>query len=278
MISIRLPDTSDPTYRRRTYRRGSAAGGGGPARGRRNLRRPHRGVDPPRPCARLLARRATGKPFRSAYRRATTSFPPPRGAPRHPRAVTVHSRPRTVSRRRVGRASGRVHSLGPRPSNWSRRRWSCGPPTTATGPSTWARAAGPSPSASPWGSRKVTFWRSTSPRWPSTQLPSTPRRSRCAVASPSCAVICCSAIELAADDIGIIVSNPPYAAHSDEVDPEVRDHEPSEAWVAGSTGLEIYERLIPRRRRRLLRPGRSLVLELGYRPRHRASPRPYSTQ
>ena len=48
-----------------------------------------------------------------------------------------------------------------------------------------------------------------------------------------------------------------------EVDPEVRYHEPSEAWAAGLTGLEIYERLIPQAAA-LLRPGRPLVLELGY--------------
>ncbi len=70
-------------------------------------------------------------------------------------------------------------------------------------------------------------------------------------------------MELAPDDIGIIVSNPPYAAYSDEVDPEVRYHEPSEAWAAGPTGLEIYDRLIPEAAA-LLRPGRRLVLELGY--------------
>lgn len=70
-------------------------------------------------------------------------------------------------------------------------------------------------------------------------------------------------IELAPDDIGIIVSNPPYAAYGDEVDPEVRYHEPSEAWAAGPTGLEIYERLIPQAAASL-RPGRPLVLELGY--------------
>ena len=70
-------------------------------------------------------------------------------------------------------------------------------------------------------------------------------------------------MELAPDDIGIIVSNPPYAAYSDEVDPEVRYHEPSEAWAAGATGLEIYERLIPQTAV-VLRPGRWLVLELGH--------------
>ncbi len=71
------------------------------------------------------------------------------------------------------------------------------------------------------------------------------------------------ALDLSPDDIGIIVSNPPYAADDDEVDPEVRHHEPRQAWASGPTGLEAYERLIPEAAA-LLRPGCSLVLELGY--------------
>ncbi len=70
------------------------------------------------------------------------------------------------------------------------------------------------------------------------------------------------ALELAPDDIGIIVSNPPYVADSDEVDVEVRLHEPRDAWAAGPTGLEAYERIIPQAAA-LLRPGRNLILELG---------------
>jgi release factor glutamine methyltransferase len=65
-----------------------------------------------------------------------------------------------------------------------------------------------------------------------------------------------------AEAIGIIVANPPYVVAGDEVDPEVRDHEPHEAWAAGPTGLEAYERIIPAAV--LLPPGRWLVLELGY--------------
>ena len=71
------------------------------------------------------------------------------------------------------------------------------------------------------------------------------------------------ALELSPDDIGVIVSNPPYVADGDEVDDEVRHHEPREAWAAGPTGLEAYQRIIPEAAA-LLRPGRSLVLELGY--------------
>jgi len=71
------------------------------------------------------------------------------------------------------------------------------------------------------------------------------------------------ALDLAPADIGVIVSNPPYVADNDEVDAEVRHHEPREAWAAGPTGLEAYERIIPEAAD-LLRPGRNLVLELGH--------------
>jgi release factor glutamine methyltransferase len=64
--------------------------------------------------------------------------------------------------------------------------------------------------------------------------------------------------------IGMIISNPPYAPQdSPDVDPEVRDHEPPEAWAAGPEGLDAYARLIPQAAS-LLVPGRPLVLELGY--------------
>ena len=71
------------------------------------------------------------------------------------------------------------------------------------------------------------------------------------------------ALDLSPDDIGIIVSNPPYVADGDDVDDEVRRYEPREAWAAGPTGLEAYERIVPEAAA-LLRPGRCLVLELGY--------------
>lgn len=71
------------------------------------------------------------------------------------------------------------------------------------------------------------------------------------------------ALDLSPDDIGIIVSNPPYVADGDEVDPEVRDHEPRDAWNSGPTGLEAYERIIPEASA-LLRRGRWLLLEIGY--------------
>jgi release factor glutamine methyltransferase len=63
----------------------------------------------------------------------------------------------------------------------------------------------------------------------------------------------------------LVVSNPPYLAESELPDlaPEVRDHEPHVALVAGPEGDEIYRRLIPAARERL-RPGGWLILELGY--------------
>jgi release factor glutamine methyltransferase len=63
----------------------------------------------------------------------------------------------------------------------------------------------------------------------------------------------------------LIVSNPPYVASSeaDQLQREVRDHEPREALFGGPTGVEIYARLI-KQAGSLLRSGGILVLELGY--------------
>ena len=41
-----------------------------------------------------------------------------------------------------------------------------------------------------------------------------------------------------------IVSNPPYVADGELLEPQVRDYEPHGALFAGLTGLEVYERLI----------------------------------
>ncbi len=63
----------------------------------------------------------------------------------------------------------------------------------------------------------------------------------------------------------IVVSNPPYVAEADResLQREVRDWEPGLALFAGSTGIAIYERLVPQARR-VLRPGGLLALELGF--------------
>jgi len=63
----------------------------------------------------------------------------------------------------------------------------------------------------------------------------------------------------------LIVSNPPYVGRDDasQLQREVRDYEPHAALFGGSTGVEMYARLIEEAGR-LLRPGGILVLELGY--------------
>lgn len=63
--------------------------------------------------------------------------------------------------------------------------------------------------------------------------------------------------------LGCLVCNPPYAAEGEVAQPEVRDHEPPLAWLAGPRGTEAYERLVPAAAELLL-PGRALLLELGY--------------
>lgn len=59
-----------------------------------------------------------------------------------------------------------------------------------------------------------------------------------------------------------VVSNPPYVTVEEmaEVDPEVRDHDPLQALVAGIDGLDVI-RVVERRARRLLRRGGLLVIE-----------------
>jgi release factor glutamine methyltransferase len=59
-----------------------------------------------------------------------------------------------------------------------------------------------------------------------------------------------------------IVSNPPYIADGERLEPQVEDYEPRNALFAGPTGLEIYQRLIPQAKRHL-RPGGWLLLEIG---------------
>jgi release factor glutamine methyltransferase len=62
----------------------------------------------------------------------------------------------------------------------------------------------------------------------------------------------------------LVVSNPPYVSEPEweGLEPEVRDHDPRIALVAGPTGLEVYAALAPVSFD-LLRPGGNLVLEVG---------------
>ncbi len=61
----------------------------------------------------------------------------------------------------------------------------------------------------------------------------------------------------------VIVSNPPYVREDEILEAQVRDYEPHAALFAGSTGLEIYGRLIPQAREALV-PGGWLLMEIGH--------------
>jgi len=60
-----------------------------------------------------------------------------------------------------------------------------------------------------------------------------------------------------------VISNPPYIADGEVLEPQVREFEPRFALYAGPTGLEVYERLIPQARG-VLNPRGWLLLEMGY--------------
>ncbi len=62
-----------------------------------------------------------------------------------------------------------------------------------------------------------------------------------------------------------IVSNPPYVSEMDwkELSPEIRDHEPKSALVAGKTGLEVIKLLI-QEAPFYLKSGGYLLFEIGY--------------
>ena len=70
---------------------------------------------------------------------------------------------------------------------------------------------------------------------------------------------------LAPRSLDLIVSNPPYIPLSDQptLATEVRDHEPALALFGGSSGHDIYARILAEAPR-VLRPGGWLVLELGW--------------
>jgi release factor glutamine methyltransferase len=70
----------------------------------------------------------------------------------------------------------------------------------------------------------------------------------------------------------LIVSNPPYIGldEAESLPREVREHEPAVALFGGESGLEIYAPLIAQAAA-LLKPGASLVLELGHRSAHHVS-------
>lgn len=61
----------------------------------------------------------------------------------------------------------------------------------------------------------------------------------------------------------IVVSNPPYVSRAEleKLSPEVRNHEPHLALIAGESGTEVIVRLIPQSAERLL-PGGWLIMEI----------------
>ncbi len=63
----------------------------------------------------------------------------------------------------------------------------------------------------------------------------------------------------------LVVSNPPYIASAvvETLEPEVKDHEPRLALDGGPDGLGPYPHLLAEARR-LLKPGGTVVLEIGY--------------
>jgi release factor glutamine methyltransferase len=61
----------------------------------------------------------------------------------------------------------------------------------------------------------------------------------------------------------VIVSNPPYIAESEVLEKQVREFEPALALFAGSTGYEVYERLIPQAWNSLRSYG-LLAMEMGF--------------
>ena len=66
------------------------------------------------------------------------------------------------------------------------------------------------------------------------------------------------------DGFRLVVSNPPYVSEREmaDLEPEVAEHEPRLATVAGPDGFEIYRRLLPEAAERLV-DGGSLALECG---------------
>lgn len=65
-----------------------------------------------------------------------------------------------------------------------------------------------------------------------------------------------------AGQFDLILCNPPYIADTEQLMPDVADHEPAGALFAGPDGLDDYRRIIPDLPR-LLAPGGVAILEIG---------------
>jgi release factor glutamine methyltransferase len=83
--------------------------------------------------------------------------------------------------------------------------------------------------------------------------------------SPIHFAVCDLGSALAPGCFDLVVSNPPYVpdAGSENIQREVREHEPRVALFGGSDGLDVYRRLIPDAQR-LLKTGGWLVMEIGW--------------
>jgi release factor glutamine methyltransferase len=68
---------------------------------------------------------------------------------------------------------------------------------------------------------------------------------------------------VAKDTFDAIVSNPPYIPEAEILEEQVRNFEPRIALFAGSSGLEIYQRLIPQAWNALKSKG-WLLMEIGH--------------
>lgn len=83
--------------------------------------------------------------------------------------------------------------------------------------------------------------------------------------SPAKFAVCDLGSAFAPGAFDMVVCNPPYVPlkGQENIQREVREHEPAVALFGGEDGLDIYRRLIPEAAR-LLQPGGHLVMEIGY--------------
>lgn len=77
--------------------------------------------------------------------------------------------------------------------------------------------------------------------------------------------VCGDLFPAAANGFDMIVSNPPYGSEAEWQDlaPNVKDHEPKEAVVAGEDGLLVISRIVDGAKY-CLKPGGKLLIEIGY--------------
>ncbi len=81
-----------------------------------------------------------------------------------------------------------------------------------------------------------------------------------------CQFMCGDLAHLPEKPFDLVVSNPPYVGTAEYCDlmPEVRDHEPAQALLAGEDGLDCYRHIVAQAQK-ILKPGGWLLLEIGYR-------------